>query len=178
MNQGKLVIVTIVVVGMALSAFAWWTRYSRSQQVLEVWGADAVIAIRSGDKVELLRLVAADRESSMTATESQDVRETLSAGRDKLYVEGTADIADAPGLIHARHHLIHEKGFHWNEPRPTDCQPNWESALRFTHEENVATMLLDFECQRIYLVERDVEVGMQPIAPSIQKFLSGIQTDE
>ena len=182
MNQGKFVILAMVGIGIVLAGFGWWVRYSRSQKVLQVWGAEAVIAIRTGDLAELIPLgpSAAEQlggnqlggnqlggkgEGETIVVDPESPGATLAAGQ-------AIDISKAPGLIHARHHLVHEKGFDWDKPRTDGCTPNWEVAFRFTDDENVATIVLDFACNRAYLVERKTEVGMKPIiADAIRKFL-------
>jgi hypothetical protein len=170
MNRSKTAVVAMVAVGMAMAIFAWWVRYNRSQQVLAIWGRDAVVAIRDGEKVELLRLSRSSEEGS---------GETIVLGSEDgnaksvLTVDKVTDISQTPGLIHARHHLLQEKGFDW-DAEPDNCLPRWEVGLRFTHGENVATMLLDFQCNRAYLVQRYAEVNMKPIAASLSKFLSGL----
>jgi hypothetical protein len=165
----------MVAVGMAMAIFAWWVRYNRSQQVLAIWGRDAVVAIRDGEKVELLRL---SRSSEGGSGETIVLGSEASSSKDGnaksvLAVDKVTDISQTPGLIHARHHLLQEKGFDW-DAEPDDCLPRWEVGLRFTHGGNVATMLLDFECNRAYLVQRDADVNMKPIAASLRKFLSGL----
>lgn len=166
MVQGKFVIIAMVAVGLGLSGFAWWARYQGSRQVLTVWGPDAVVAIRQGKEVELLRL--SDEATEQQSTESMKIRDL------EVHVQSTTDITEVPGLIHARHHLIHQKGFGWDEPRPDDCEPTWDVAIRFRMGERVATLAMDFQCNRAYLVERDAEVSMEPIAASMRKFLDGI----
>lgn len=170
MVQGKFVIIAMVTVGLGLSGFAWWARYQGSRQVLSVWGPDAVIAIRQGREVELLRL-------SDTAMEGQST-ETMKIQDREVFVQSSTDITQVPGLIHARHHLIHEKGFGWKDPRPDGCEPNWDVAIRFRMDQRVATLAMDFQCNRAFLVERDAEVSMKPISASMRKFLDGIPTGQ
>ena len=155
--SGKLVISTMVGVGVAMAVFAWWARYSASQQVLATWGKDAVVAIRTGKKVELLRGISYDQTRELAFDEIRDISKT-------------------PGLIHARHHLVHQKGFHWDAEREAGVKPTWEVGLRFTQEDRVATMLLDFESGRALLIEKQAEVTMRPIIiDALKKFLAGLQ---
>ena len=160
MNRGKIVIITMMVVAIGLAIFAWWNRYSQSQKVLEVWGADVVLAIRTGDRAHLLQLQSL---ANRAAAENEDRIDVLKNGeKTTLVVVNQQEITDVPGLIHARHHLVHRMGFDWDAPRSATCEPTWPLALRF-HEPGTATMLLDFDCKRVYLLERDVEVAMRPI---------------
>lgn len=164
MVQGKVVISTMVLVGLSMAAFAWWARYWQSQQVLAIWGPEAVVAIRTGKQVELLRLVA----------NGEDDSEVLLVGEEgtPLHVQQSVDISETAGLIHARHHLIHPKGFLWEALRPEDCRPEWSLGMRFVQAGQPTTLAFDFRCQRAFLVERETEVGMTPlIADALQTFL-------
>lgn len=159
-----------------MAIFAWWARYHRSQKVLSKWGRDAVVAIRSGAQVELLRLTPLSDEASGETIVFQPSAPLTEGTRRPaaLNIAKVTDISQTPGLIHARHHLVHEKGFAWDAARRENCEPEWSTGLRFSHGDNVATILLDFQCNRAYLVERRAEVSMQPIATSLRTFLSGL----
>ena len=175
MNRGKSVIIAIVLVGLGLSTFAWWHRWTRSQQVLEHWGEQAAIVIRNGKSVELLRLT--PRVSGAADIRPQDGTNAASRPAElniagATYAVEATDISDAAGLIHARHHLLHEQGFVWDEPRDPAQLATWTVALRFQQGNTTATMALDFAAQRARLVERDVEVSMEPIAPALQTFIN------
>lgn len=174
MNRSKSVIVAMVTVGVVMALFAWWNRYQGSQRILATWGPEAVVAIRKGERVELLYL---DSEASASgeriSLESRPSAPGEPSSTTSFRISRTIDITDAPGLIHARHHLLHERGFAWGLGE-TECESEWELALRFVHGDNVATLALDFQCNRIYFVERGVSANMQPIASSLRKFLDDL----
>ena len=165
MNSGKIVIVVVFAVGLGLAVFSWLHRWQASQQVLEFWGGEAAYVIRTGKKVELLRIgpaigVATDLEG-------------FTVGNRRYCIIDQFDISKAPGLIHARHHLLHEKGFIW-EALGSGGDTGWEYAFRFTKGDSVATMAFDFERQRARLIERDREVSMAPISAALRKFVVGL----
>ncbi len=160
MNHGKTVIVTMLLVALGLAAFAWWHRWSRSQNVLQHWGREASVAIRKGRSVELLRL-SKDPGASDAALQVDG----------QVYAVEAMDISQAPGLIHARHHLLHEKGFLWEEPRSLDYVAQWSAALRFRHGDSTATVALDFAANRARLLEQNTEASMAPIASALRTFL-------
>jgi hypothetical protein len=164
MISGKLVISSMLAVGLSMALFAWWARYSQSQQVLETWGRDAVVAIRTGEQVELLR----------ASSEDSDEGEALTIGDSTVRFDTSGDISETPGLIHARHHLVHQKGFDWTGAVEPDCQPQWDTGLRFkdTKRNKVSTMLFDFNCNRVHLLENQAEVTMRPTEYIMQKVVS------
>ena len=113
MNRGKYVICAMVGVGLTMAMFAWWARYDASQRILEAFGPDVAVAVRNGKTVELLQL-------SIRPSPSMDGRVLQTPdGQPLAYIVDRRDISDAPGLIHARHHLLHEQGFEWDEPPKT-----------------------------------------------------------
>lgn len=192
MNQGKFVIVLMVAVGLGMAFFAWWARYSASQRVLDRFGADVAVAVRNGDSVVLLGISPASTANHPTGeqpnvspseeTPSQpaaqqpvdrfSIPSKLGENETILYVTSRQDITRAAGLIHARHHLLHEKGFDWNPvPVEKSAGENWTTGLQFTHGDKTATWIFDFEAQKAYIVERDAEVGIAPIASALQEFL-------
>lgn len=201
MISGKLVISTIVVVAVAMAGFAWWARYSQSQQVLTVWGKDAVVLIRTGKKVELLKAARqevpdagsgerpvqrfelpgsgqsdADQGDTDQGDSGQDGAKTVS-----IAFRTERDLSETPGLIHCRHHLVHQKGFDWTANRKEGCDPQWNVGLRFSNvkqdgsSNQSATMLFDFACNRVFLVERQAEVTMRPIiADALKEFFADL----
>ena len=161
MNRGKIVIVLMLLVGMGLASFAWWHRWQRAQPVLSNWGHEVTVSIRLGQQVELWRL--ADGEQAALA-------ERISVGGHSWAVVERRDISDARGLIHARHALLQREGFAW-DVAPLESKPAWGYVLRFRGERATATMALDFRNRRARLLERDREVGIEPIADGLQAFV-------
>lgn len=193
MNRSKSVILAMVLMGVFLGGFAWWARYTRSRVVLDKLGRDAVVAIRTGKPVELMRVEQAPTTSTaassddVTASSTESASETPAtpstptpetAATTPITLPGlrfskSVDITDAPGLIHARHHLIHEKGYAWDEALPDDYVPAWDYALRFVNSGTTTTMLIDFANRRALFPERQLDVSLQPIlADALQKFFA------
>lgn len=90
---GKLAVLAIFALALAMASFAWWWNYSHAQRTLEFYGAEAATLIRTAPKVELL-----------TAT-------------------GEIDISKAPGLINARTSLLADASYQWNEPTTAAIEP-------------------------------------------------------
>lgn len=167
MNRGKLVIVTILVVGISLAGFAWWNRWSRSQQVIAHWGPTAPTTIRVGKTAELL-LLAAEPPTADTGLGVVKIHDHT------YHITQIMDISQAKGLIHARHQLVQNEAFDWDTPRDANCRPRWSQAIRFRLEQDVTTIAFDFPCQRAMMLEQDKDVGMQPIATGMQSFLNSV----
>ena len=170
MNRGKIVIVMMLVVGVGLASFAWWHRWRRSRAVLTSWGSQAADAIRNGEKVDLFRIGPARQGRGTNAEE-------ITVGTQRYLLFDRRDITNSAGLIHARHHLLHEQGFAWHAG-DAEIEPTWDFVLRFTKGQSVATMALDFSGQRARLLERDREVSMAPISAALQAFILDIMSTD
>lgn len=170
MNRGKLVIIAILLVAVGLAGFAWWNRWSRSQVVIAHWGPDAPAIIRTGKVVELLKLDPVVEPGSSADS-------VLTVGGVARRIADLRDISSAPGLIHARHQLVQNEAFHWDQPRDPDCQPEWTTALRFQQGNQQTTVVFDFRCRRAVLLDTETEADMSPIAEAMESFLNSVATD-
>ncbi len=98
-SSGKLVVLSIFAIALLMAAFAWWWNRQAGRRALEFWGKDSALAIRDGQKVELLRL--RPKNGRLVDLEGFDLVETK-------------DISQAQGLIHARHSLLQDASFDWS----------------------------------------------------------------
>ena len=54
--QGKLVIISIFGMAIAMSAYAWWHNIHTGNQVIEFFGIETATRMRHADSIELLLL--------------------------------------------------------------------------------------------------------------------------
>jgi len=128
-SSGKLVVLSIFAVALLMAAFAWWWNRQQGRRALEFWGKDSALAIRDGQKVELLRL--------------RPKNGRLVDIKDSEIVE-TKDISQAQGLIHARNSLLQDASFDWSA-KPAGLS-HFETkkdvfAVRFTRQDVVTTIV-------------------------------------
>src|SRR6185436_17481722 len=99
MNRGKLVIVLIITVALAMSGYAWWYQLQASRRSAEFWGTDAAVLIRYAPQVEFLKL-RPQGTSNDPAVESVAIRGV------EFEAGAPVDITRSRGMVHARHALV------------------------------------------------------------------------
>lgn len=168
MNRGKLVILVMFGVAIGLGAIAVFVRYQQGDRALNYWGTEAAQLIRHAPKVELLWLSNSDDPPA-----ESEILENLTIDGQICTVVRRKDISQSRGLVHARHALITDRSYRFDEPRG-DCQPAWVYVLRFTDGDRMATLSFDVCCGRARLVETDREVSIAPAIGALEEFF-GLQ---
>lgn len=161
-NLGKIVVLTLVVVALALATFAWWWNFQRGERSRDFWGHEAAMLIREAPQVELLRLepVAAGKESP---------GESLALDSERFAIVERKDISHEKGLLHARFALTEDASFAFDQPLATET-PSWAYAARFTDGSKHATILFDLDHSQVTLAET------HRIARVIPKIVTGWRT--
>jgi hypothetical protein len=136
-TSGKIVIGAIVAVALLLTAIAWWHRFQQGRRALAFWGAENAQLIRHAPEVELLEL-------SEDSNDSAERSRVLSIDGRAFSISRRADLSGAAGLVHARHSLIVDQNFQWDE-RPPGGAIDWDLAWRFAEGDRQVVVLLDFD---------------------------------
>ncbi|MCA9198251.1 MAG: hypothetical protein KDA87_11965, partial [Planctomycetales bacterium] len=135
-NQGRMVVIGMVVVALAAAIFAWTFRLSQGQQILTFWGADAASAIRLGSEVKLLQLEAGQIDSSNALVRSLNGMDWTAA----------IDISKTSGLVHARQALITDASYAWSSEANADWSKDWD-VLLFAGPDQRITVAVQGEAQ-------------------------------
>lgn len=139
--RGKITIVTILLVAIALAIFAWWWRATGQVRMRAFWGQTAQQVIHSPTKVVVFRF-----EPAFSNVDDLGHRLSATAPHER------ADLSRAPGLIHAKHSLLEEASYDWD--RPADVgDAMWEYAVRFERGAEQVTLLFDLAHSQVYYVE-------------------------
>ena len=161
--RGKLVVFVLFLVSIAAGVFSVWYNHHMTHRALEMFGPDSVWLIVHGPHVELLEL-------------SDSRHDDLVGGGNDLSVDDLAkhvarrlDVSTSSGLIHARNALRQDASYNWNPPQ-SNCEPDWQYALRFTDDEKVTTLLFDFKSRLIQVPGRRLKISMSV------KFSSGLES--
>lgn len=131
LSRGSFVILLMCGVALGLSIFAAWYRYEAGNAALRFWGKDAALRIRSAGQVTLLSL-AGEQTPAKDEAASVDIQ-----GASHAIIESD-EIADARGLIHARHALLEDASLD-EMATPGSLTPAWHRVLKFTAREGGAT---------------------------------------
>ena len=159
---GRLFILLILLLSIAMGAYAIWFKYQEGRQCLVFWGSDNAGLIRHAPTVEL-QVLSPDASSS-------DLQEAVESGRQPLPVKERHDISSLPGLVHARHMLIEDQSYRWDESAGTEA-PGWSFALCF--REGEVEILLAFDSRRrlAQLVGSKRPIVMGRMLGQLEKYL-------
>ena len=103
--------------------------------------------IRHAPRVELFELAAGD------ATFSLD-------GRPRASIR-SANVSRALGLVHARHSLIVDQNFEWDQ-LPPHAEIDWDLVIRFSDGADNATVLLDYDSRAVKLLGSEKSATLHP----------------
>ncbi len=129
--QGKLVIISIFGVAIAMSIYAWWHNIHTGNQVIEFFGVENATRLRHADSIELFIL---DK-----ATDGQG-KEQLSTSAGSSSVRSKQNITNTPGMVHLRHMFIQDHTYRWDQGAP-ELPPRWAFALRFKDSSGTTTLV-------------------------------------
>lgn len=162
MQRGKIVILVMVAVAIALASFAWWHRYQQGRRSLQLWGTQSAQLIRHARHVELLTLGTAP---------PRDGEESLEIEGRQVGIVKREDISATRGLVHARHVLIEDASFDWDRTA-ADCGGDWSYALQFSEGKEKVTLALDLKCGRALLLEKQTDVRIiERISKALAKYI-------
>lgn len=165
LNPGKLAVVGILLVAVGLAGFAWWWNWQRTQRCREFFGGEGAHLIRTATKVEGLRL--------NDAPSGWAVREELRFSQHLATIKEKFDVSQARGLIHARTALLDDSSYRWDDQTTHDCEAVIRHAVRFHGPGQQVTLVFDYGCSRMWIVETQREVMLAPkIAAGWQSFLT------
>lgn len=150
MDKGKLAIVGIFGVSIGMAVFAWWYRYEQGNQSLAFWGSETAVLINGAQRVELLKLA-----------ESTGEGESIDIDGRAWTVEQAVDVSQARGMLHARHSLVEDVTFRWEESATGEA-PAWTYALRFEGGGGKAIVAFDTEQALVHLVGSEQAALIQP----------------
>lgn len=162
--SGRVLILTVFGIALALSGGAWWHHYQSTRHSAEFWGVDGARLLVKAPQVELLHL-------GPPASDGPQV-----AG---LAVTATHDLSDKPGLIHLRSFaLTQDAHFDWPGRTSTSATEDraWRYALRFADGERALVVLLreDFTALGKLDGERIDILPSARIAPSTRRYLTDV----
>lgn len=154
-NRGKIVVLSIFGVALAMASFALWWNWGLGKRSLEFWGTEGGLAIRDAKKVEILKL---------KSPSNLKVKEKGASKKDGFYldVQETKNVTGEHGLVHARHSLLEDASFQWDKKVVTTEGLNWKYAVRFQKESKVATVLLDLDSSVAGSLEEARAIPLSP----------------
>ena len=182
--RGKLTILAILSLAVALGLLAWVLGYQRSRRILTVWGGPRAAQIRLSEQVRLARLTrwhAPTSSADSGATGRPANTAILQIDNQSWLRSPWIDISSARGLINARHALVEDASYRW--PVPAAATGDWQLVLSFSPrpgstDRDHCLLALDLTAGRIRLVGTDRTADISPIAEGLRQFTDEQFTDE
>ena len=164
--EGKYAILAVLVLGLVGATGGWWYRGQLQRNAITFLGADNATLIQEAPSVILLQLEPAD--ASGLGGEEQP----LAVADREFTVTNRVETGRAPGLIHLRQSLINDRSYNWQQSA-AGCEPQWKYAIRFDDEaKRAVTVLLDFSCFQLLVLENQRMISMKPMAAGLEKFIA------
>ncbi len=169
MQRGKIVIVLIVGVAVAMAGYTCWHHYRKGYHALRFWGQQAATLIRHAPQVELLKL-AGDRQSDDEVFIGKAAPQSvLRIGDQDVPVLQRDDISSMRGLVHARHTLIVDRNFNWQQSA-IDPATDWDFALRFSDQQQQVTLVFSLQQRTVRSLDHDRQLKMNEAIDRIAEF--------
>ncbi len=164
--SGRVIILTIFGIGLALSGGAWWYHYLGARQAAAFWGSPAGRLIVRGPEVTFFHLG--------ELAEEKPAGERI-AGR---VVEREVDLTGKQGLVHLRHVFTQDSNFQWEgrTREPVDAANDWGYAVRFGEGDLETVVLFRSDFERIGKLDGE-EVDALPsprIAKAVRQYLGDV----
>ena len=159
---GRLFILFILLLSIAMGGFAVWFKYQGGRQCLAFWGSHNAGLIRHASTVEL-RVLRPDASPGQ-------LQAAVESGSRQLPVKASHDISEVPGLVHARHMLIEDQSYRWNEPAGKEA-PEWSFLLCFREGEQEIVLAFDTSRRLVQLVGSRQPVVMGRMLGQLEKYL-------
>lgn len=152
--SGKLIVLTLVALGLGTTLFSLWFTYRSTYRTLRMWGPETARLIQAAQQVTVLRL---EPDIGDVAVDGP----RLQVGGETLPIAQQRDFSQVRGLIHLRQALLQDANFRWDAPLD-ECQPMWGYALRFEQQGRTATLAFSLDCGRVALADSDTAVALSP----------------
>lgn len=158
---GKLVILLIFGVTLAMAVFAVWYRSAASRRARAAFGIEHAQRIQLAKQIYFARLQPASVRISLDALPP-----------DEQWMLATK----ISGMTHVQGALMEDRSFDWDVV--SECQPQWECVLRFVDEQGQMTHLaIDLNCDRLRLLETSEEFCYSPMATFLHRFVRSLYGD-
>ncbi|MFO0903416.1 MAG: hypothetical protein U0939_10470 [Pirellulales bacterium] len=171
-NRGAWAIAAMFLVGLVLAGGSVLYHHQKGRRALEFWGAADAELIRHAPEVELLELAPLGAEEA--AQTQGEASERLTVGDRPFRITRRKSIAQARGLVHARHAFIIDANYDWSAARtpPTgSAEPQWSHALVFRREDRQVTLAFAFDQGLLQQLDSHKTAVLQPTIAAAEKAL-------
>ena len=165
-NAGKLVIIAIVAIALALALFSLWYHRQGGRRSLTFWSTEAAVLIARAPQIECIELSLAEQARPATplpdqpAVDGEHAAEQgaapaakgpgdrpiqrLGIGGRFYSVEAAVDSSHARGVSNIRRAMVLDATYRWDADAGAE-QPTWQYAMEFRDQARSVMVLFDFE---------------------------------
>ena len=141
-HRGKAIIIGMLSLALAATAFGIWYLRGLSQRSLGYWGPEVSDLISRAPQVEVMQLP------------------------DGLW----EDISQARGLINLRRALVADASYDWEATSAQPLR--WHYALRFRDDGREAVLVFSLDSGQVMLKDRPPSVSARPILRGLKSFFA------
>jgi hypothetical protein len=170
--SGRLVIIAIFSIALAMAGGAWLYQYNYSRRSAEFWGPAAKLIARSPE-LQYLQLAPLPTDETEQPVDPADAV----AGRA---VADHHDLRNKRGLVHFRHAFTQDDNFLWDarSREAAASRRDWSAALRFVDGAEEQFVLLGNDFQLLGKLSHDgTQVDVLPcprMAKAIKQYLTDV----
>ncbi len=164
-HRGKLLILSILLLALALAVFSIWYQRSLAWRSQEYFGPQAAELILQAPIVEALKLTPS---SGFHANPPERI---LSVGGQAVVIAQQRDVSTARGLANVRRGLLSDRSYDW-DAAPAAGSPTWDYALCFKHGDREATLLFSTEESQALLAGRSQSLSTSPVTAGLSAFFA------
>lgn len=165
-NRGAWAIAAMFGVGLLLAGGSVLYHSGQGRRCLEFYGADDAATIRHAPTVEAWRLE--PQAAADTATTEPSEADRLTVDGQSWRIARRVEIGQARGLVHARHALIVDANYRWDEPA-TGGQ--WTHAIRFVRQNAQVVLLFDFATGHVRKLDAPAAATLVPTIAAAEQAL-------
>ena len=165
MNQGRVIILGMLVLGCAVGGLSVWLHHEMSRRPLDWWSSEARELIQTAPRVDALRL-------APPPANAEDAGNVVAIGREQYsVVSRIKNLEGMDGMAHLRDALLEDANFDWTAAPPAK-PPRWQYGLELRDGQRRLTVVFDFSAGVIGSTDSDRTLKIAKVAQGWQEFFA------
>jgi hypothetical protein len=169
MQSGTKVVLGIFGLAIVAATLSWWYRFETAHESTKFWGPHFALLIVEPSEVTAFTL----------ANPKENAGGSYPILLDKYVRTDTRKLTDAPGMIHLRNSIAHDRNYLWDKPVSVD---QWRYGLQFEADGRSATVLFNDDFTVLGRLNRRGDdlrmVDSTPMAETLRKYFAGVDAFE
>jgi hypothetical protein len=169
MNRGKIIILAIVTVAVAVSIYGVWYRHRQMQRVLSALGSPVAQLVAFAPEVEIIEL------GSPAEGQTTELEKTVTVDGTIRPVIAKKSPGASKGFANLRSDLVRDSSYDWqqsDQSADTAAGHNWRYALIFRDGHDEAQLAIDADTNWIMLLDRGPQLSIEPISQAMASYFA------